>query len=90
MKFFGSKRLKGNFIPTSLMGSKIGEMFATDFLKLEFEYDKEHLKKDAVLVRALWWNNYHGDWESSDEQIFIPLDKIDDFVQMLKKAKSNR
>lgn len=67
---------------------KLGEMLATDFMKFEFEYDDKHLKKAAVLVRASWWNNYHGDWESSQEQILIPLDRIDDFVQMLMKAKT--
>jgi len=72
------------------MVKKIGEMYATDFLKFEFEQDDKHLKKEAVLVRASWWNNYHGDWESSQEQILIPLDKIDDFIQMLRKAKDNR
>ena len=72
------------------MAKKIGEIFATDFLKFEFEREDKQLTKEAVLVRASWWNNYHGDWESSQEQILIPLDKIDDFIQMLNKAKSNR
>lgn len=72
------------------MAKKIGEMFATDFLKFEFEHEDKQLKKEAVLVRASWWNNYHGDWESSQEQILIPLDKIDDFIKMLMKAKDNR
>ncbi len=68
---------------------KIGEIFATNFMKFEFEHDDKHLNKDAVLVRASWWNSYHGDWESSQEQILIPLDKIDEFVQMLMKARRN-
>ncbi len=70
------------------MAKKIGEIYATDFLKLEFEYDTEQLKREAVIVRALWWNSYHGDWESSREHVFIPLDRIDDVVSMLMKAKS--
>jgi len=69
------------------MVKKIGEMFATDFMKFEFERDDKRLNKEAVLVRASWWNSYHGDWESSREPILIPLDKLDDFIQMLMKAK---
>ncbi len=69
------------------MAKKIGEMFATNFMKFEFELDDKHLNKEAVLVRASWWNSYHGDWESSQEPILIPLDKLDDFIQMLMKAK---
>lgn len=69
------------------MAKKIGEMFATDFLKLEFERDEKQLKKDAIIVRAYWWNAYHGDWESSQERIFIPLDKVDEFVGILTKEK---
>ena len=72
------------------MVKKIGEMFATDFMKFEFEHDDKQLKREAVLVRASWWNDYHGDWESSREPIIIPLDKIDDFIKMLTKAKDNR
>jgi hypothetical protein len=72
------------------MAKKIGEILATDFMKFEFQYDDKQLEKEAVLVRASWWNNYHGDWESSREPILIPLDKIDDFVQMLLKAKSSK
>lgn len=69
------------------MGKKIGEIFATDYMKFEFERDDTHLKKKAILVRASWWNNFHGDWESSQEQILIPLDKVDEFMHMLVKAK---
>ena len=70
------------------MGNKIGEIFATEYMKFEFERDDIHLKKEAILVRASWWNSFHGDWDSSQEQILIPLDKVDEFVQMLAKAKS--
>lgn len=68
------------------MAKRIGEMHATESMKLEFELDKEHLGKDAVLVRASWWNNYHGDWEAL-EKILIPVDKIDEFTAILRKAR---
>lgn len=71
------------------MARKIGEMLATDYLKFEFEREDQQLKKEAVLVRASWWNSYHGDWESSHEQILIPVDKIDEFIRILDKARNN-
>ena len=66
--------------------SKIGEFFATDYMKLEFELDKDRLNKDAVIIRSLWWNAQHGDWEAIGE-VFIPTTKIDDVINILNKAK---
>lgn len=67
------------------MTRKIGEIFATDFMKLEFEKD-DRLNEDAIMIRSLWWNAQHGDWESIGE-IFIPTSKIDDVINILNKAK---
>lgn len=68
------------------MGKKVGEFFATDFMKLEFEMDKDRLREDVVIVRSLWWNAQHGDWESIGE-VFIPTARIDDVINILNKVK---
>ena len=66
--------------------NKIGEFFATSFMKLEFEKDSKRIGEDAVIIRSLWWNAQHGDWEAIGE-VFIPTAKIDDVINILNKAK---
>lgn len=67
------------------MGKKIGEI-STDFIKLEFEYDKDRLGKSIVIIRSLWWNNQYGEWEEQQE-IFLPSNKIDEIIKILNKVK---
>ncbi len=69
------------------MGKKF-ELIATEFMKLEFEENKEILNRDAIIVRTLWWNPQYGEWESLGK-IFIPLNKIDDFINILNKYRDN-
>ncbi len=68
------------------MGKKVGELFVTEFMRLEFEYDKERLKQDMLIIRASWWNKQYGEWEELQE-IFLPMNKIDEIVEILLKAK---
>jgi hypothetical protein len=62
------------------------EIFATDFMKLEFERDKDRLREDAIVIRTLWYNAQHGDWEAIGE-VLIPITKIDDVINILNKAR---
>ncbi|RMF30256.1 MAG: hypothetical protein D6752_04425 [Candidatus Nitrosothermus koennekii] len=67
------------------MAKKVGELFATDYMKLEFERD-DRLGEDAIMIRSLWWNAQHGEWEILGE-VLIPTAKMDDVIKILNKAK---
>ncbi|MEM2856943.1 MAG: hypothetical protein QW416_07575 [Candidatus Nitrosocaldaceae archaeon] len=67
------------------MRKRLGDIFA-DYMKLEFEYDDQRIKERIVIIRALWWNAQHGEWETLQE-IFLPINKIDEVIKILNKVK---
>lgn len=67
------------------MKKRLGDIY-TDFMKLEFEYDDEKIKEEIVIIRAAWWNPQYGEWEELQE-IFLPINKIDEIIKILDKAK---
>ncbi len=62
------------------------ELIATEFMKLEFEESDRILNTDVIIVKTLWWNPQHGEWEELGK-IFIPLNKLDDFINILNKYR---
>jgi hypothetical protein len=62
------------------------ELIATKFMKLEFEDSDRILNTKVIIVKTLWWNSQYGEWEELGK-IFIPLNKLDDFINILNKYR---